>query len=429
MKIAYSEKIIPTEIGVNIAGYGSYDITVEKLDELHFSMLVMDDGSKKITFISYDLIGIDADWINDIRTEVAAVFGGTAADCMISCTHTHTGPHTRAYSGKPDVLNVECLETIKRLSIETAKELANKEFVDTDVYFYAQNCDKNRNRRYIGPENRCSFLPFRRDMEPMSNGVCDKEMGGLCFINKATQQPEYIIGNYAAHPLAGHCPGIGGHRISADYPGVFREYIKKETGAGCMFISGAAGDVVPHGHETGVDAINKVGTAIACAAIEGILIATRDAESFKLVSETLQSTSEFNKYRVRPHKNERVPAFYPEKTEVELEIQVVSIGDVCFIGVPGELVVELGLEMKWHSPFRKTFISYCSTGYFSYLCHGNALVSGGYEGGSQILDSHGGLKLVNSAVEGAYKVYERTFSNQSEWPENHHPPLVALKNI
>ena len=37
-------------------------------------------------------------------------------------------------------------------------------------------------------------------------------------------------------------------------------------------------------------------------------------------------------------------------------IQLVSVGDVCLIGVPGELVAELGLEMKWHSPFRKTFI-------------------------------------------------------------------------
>jgi len=99
------------------------------------------------------------------------------------------------------------------------------------------------------------------------------------------------------------------------------------------------------------------------------------------------------------------------------------------VGVPGELVAELGLEMKWHSPFRKTFILYCSTAYFTYLCHGNALVSGGYEGGAQWLDSHGGLKLVNTAVEGAYKLYERTFPDPAQWPENRPLPLVALKNV
>ena len=47
MKIAYSEKIIPTEIGVTIAGYAPYDTTVEKFDELYMTMLVMDDGNKK----------------------------------------------------------------------------------------------------------------------------------------------------------------------------------------------------------------------------------------------------------------------------------------------------------------------------------------------------------------------------------------------
>ena len=143
MKIAYSEKIIPTEIGVTVAGYGPYDTTVEKLDELYMTMLVMDDGNKKIILISYDLLGIDANWLNDIRSGVAAVFGGSPADCMVSCSHTHTGPQTREYVGLPDVLNLEYLKTVKQLSIDTAKEIAAKEFIETEIYFYAQNIKRS----------------------------------------------------------------------------------------------------------------------------------------------------------------------------------------------------------------------------------------------------------------------------------------------
>ena len=74
------------------------------------------------------------------------------------------------------------------------------------------------------------------------------------------------------------------------------------------------------------------------------------------------------------------------------------------MGVPGELLAELGQEIKWQSPFRKTFILYASTAYFDYLCHGNALVSGGYEADCQLCDSRSGLKLVNAAVDGLYEL-------------------------
>ena len=93
------------------------------------------------------------------------------------------------------------------------------------------------------------------------------------------------------------------------------------------------------------------------------------------------------------------------------------------------MVAELGLEMKWHSPFRKTFILYCSTSYISYLCHGNALISRGYEAREQITDSRTGLRLVNTAMDGAYTLYERTFPDTSAWPENQMPPLVSLKDV
>ncbi|MBR2873945.1 MAG: hypothetical protein IKB99_10655, partial [Lentisphaeria bacterium] len=73
-----------------------------------------------------------------------------------------------------------------------------------------------------------------------------------------------------------------------------------------------------------------------------------------------------------------------------------------FVGVPGEVLAELGQEIKWHSPFRKTFILYDSTAYFDYICHGNAFISGGYEAWSQLCDSRGGLQMVNAAVDGLY---------------------------
>jgi len=94
---------------------------------------------------------------------------------------------------------------------------------------------------------------------PICTGFADKELGGLIFIDTETHLPAYVIGNYAAHPLAGHSIGLGGRRISADFPGAFRDYITANTGAAAMFISGAAGDMVPKEDELGDDAGHLLG--------------------------------------------------------------------------------------------------------------------------------------------------------------------------
>ena len=211
-------------------------------------------------------------------------------------------------------------------------------------------------------------------MERIADGICDKELGGLCFFDKTSHKPVYVIGNYAAHPLAGHCPGIGGHRISADYPGAFREYIEAEVGAGCMFISGAAGDMVPRGHETGVAAIRRVGQALAQAAIDSMVLARRDANSFKLKNESLQCGIRKVTVKVRP--GHALQPDYTGRSTVDLEMQLVSLG-ICLVGR-----VNCWLnwtEIKWHSPFRENLYSLLPDRILQLSVPRNALVSGGYE--------------------------------------------------
>ena len=115
----------------------------------------------------------------------------------------------------------------------------------------------------------------------------------------------------------------------------------------------------------------------------------------------------------RQRSEARLSALRPShrgKTEYSLELQLLSIGDICLVGVPGELLAELGLEIKWHSPFRKAFILYNSTDYISYICHANALVSGGYEAKMQQIEYKAGLKLVNTAVDAMFEMHNDRIS-------------------
>ena len=113
--------------------------------------------------------------------------------------------------------------------------------------------------------------------------------------------------------------------------------------------------------------------------------------------------------------------------EVSLEIQCLSVGDVCFVGVPGELCAELGQEIKWHSPFRRTFIAYNATAYFSYIVPANFMVSGGYEGSSQRFSARGSLQLVNTAVDAMFELRESLYPSEGEpYPDGLCLPLVDI---
>ncbi|MDF2715940.1 MAG: hypothetical protein K0R28_2865, partial [Paenibacillus sp.] len=64
----------------------------------------------------------------------------------------------------------------------------------------------------------------------------------------------------------------------------------------------------------------------------------------------------------------------------EAEIQVIALGDLAIVGVPAELFVEFGLEIKRGSPFPYTIVNQLTNGSVSgYVCTQEAYRQGGYE--------------------------------------------------
>ena len=407
MKIAWFKKVISPEIGAYLAGYSLNDKSVAKRDDLYMTGLCADDGERKVLIISFDLLGLDEWYTRRIREKCAEILGISSEAVLFSCTHTHTGPECRLIKSKPEQLHTEYLENLEKWIIEDVTNLSN--YRECSVYFYSSKCDENRNRRYVTACNQATFTPHRREVVPIAAEYADKELGELCFIDTETRLPIYLIGNYAAHPLAGHAPGLGGITISADFPGVFRNYVTAETGAECMFISGAAGDLVPKEDEIGSAAVNQMGINLAKAAIGGLIDGPRNPGRFGMPEAKVGAKSKFVPVPVRKSKKNRFPEYYEGKDVIDLEMQVVAIGDVCFVGVPGELCCELGQEIKWHSPFRKAFIAYNSTGYLDYIGHANMLVSGGYEGNCQLFTARCGLLLLTGAADAMFELRDELY--------------------
>lgn len=428
MKIAWFEKVITPEIGTPIAGYSFHDVSMQKHDDLMVSGLCLDDGRSRALLVSLDLLALDGWYIRELRRDCAEILHTCPEQILFSCTHTHSGPEAATpLAPNHDKLNRPFIGRLKQIILDAVREL--KDFRECDAAFYSQKCDENRNRRYVTADNRATFTPHRREVVPMSSEFADKELGELCFFDAADGHLLYVVGNYAAHPLAGHSPGLGGQRFSADYPGYFRNYVTSQTGAGCMFVSGAAGDMVPREDELGLDAAEQMGIRLAKAAIGGAADCRRNWKRFKLEDPVLGGKVRSFTVPVRKKYRDRVPPEYQGKDDVTLEIQCLAVGDICFVGMPGEVCAELGQEIKWHSPFRKAFIAYYATSDFSYMAPLNFLVSGGYEGSTQQFGSLGGLELVCTSVKAMLELRNGLFPDppgMEAYPDRLDQPLVDL---
>ena len=404
MKIITFDLKITPPAGTEIAGYGPHDETWEIHDDLWLNGLILDDGERKAALLGFDLIGLEYPTVHAIRSRCAALLGTGEDAVVLSCTHTHGGPHTRRTWRIPD--NRPYCDALIENTITAFREALAKPWTEVAVFFYSGRACVNTSRRYCGPDNRCKTLFKHRELEPLSDGVTDPEIGMLFFRDAATGLPVEVLVNYAAHPLASHCRGLGGHAVTADYPSVIRQLIHDNTRSHCTFVSGAAGDMFPKDSEIGWQNLDAIAKPIVREVLLGMSNAFADPRRYRLDDPKLKTmiapyTAGFKPGYPREQLNPR----FQDKEEFSLELQLLSIGDICFVGVPGELLTEIGLEIKWHSPFRRAYVLYNSTDYLNYICPVNALAAGGYEAREQEMEYLAGLKLLNTAVKAMFELH------------------------
>ena len=88
-----------------------------------------------------------------------------------------------------------------------------------------------------------------------------------------------------------------------------------------------------------------------------------------------------------------------ERKPWELDVQVIALGDdVAWVGLPGEIFVELGLAIKEASPFRCTIIAELANGAIGYIPTKRAFEQGNYEPVSARCAPGSGELLAETAI-------------------------------
>jgi neutral ceramidase len=384
---------ITTPVGFAMWGYGARhdQPSVGVLDPLQARALVLAVGSEKIALVSLDLGRAPTRASTaTIRSRVKSATG--IEHLFLVGSHTHHGPVIELDNWPdPQHSYVRQLEQ----KITDAIVAAAKNLQPARLGVASKEVPYNRNRH------------TRREEKPV-----DRELLVL-RVEDSTGRPIAHAVNFAAHPTLLDSKLM---KFSADYPGALAALIEKETGAPCLFLQGAAGDLSAnplhlHGpHEFG-QALGREALALArslrCGAVEpGRLQVQEEAFRFKC---RVNLSNPFIKAGF-------VRAFFPElvnfyereyRDGVRPHLTVALLGKrMGFVGVSGEFFCEHALSLKRRARLEHLlFLGYCND-YQQYFPTIEAAAEGGYGAspGVSTAEVGAGEQMMNRALIHLYRM-------------------------
>ena len=222
-----------------------FEPTKGVLAPLTATALVVDDESTgdRVVIIGFDLVGIGIEQGRRIREMVGKAVGCVPENVLLNYQHTHAGPHPfddmSLHKLGGDLRNVSpanqsyiaCLPD----RLVSVAFLATQDMTPVRVGAGSGKAEGiSVNRRERTSDGRV-ILGWNRE------GILDTEVSVVRF-DQADGTPKVVLVGFPCHPvvLGGENPYVG-----PDYPGVVREVVEKSTGAVCIFLQGAAGNVLP----------------------------------------------------------------------------------------------------------------------------------------------------------------------------------------
>lgn len=333
------------------------------------------DGKDGWLLITSDVIGYRNDYVNEIRGLISKAIGLPPESIMISATHTHSGPATTQFGGEElSELDRNYLAQLNDKLVElavsandwaTADNLSNFEVAWTE----APDLASNRRIRNVQGE----WTNEWQDPFGAHPGYFDPTIMLLAVRNELEEMPDALVVNYGVHPVT---LGPGSLKISADWPGYMKDMLQAcgETRT-AIFANAGAGNINPRSCiGRGAELPRKMGEAVA----EAVIAATRklwpiDGDRVTSHSEPWEiiRTRDAMKAGNRPGRN--------KGDKIKSEIQVLRAGDLCIVGLPGELFSEYSRMIREAGPLPHTMVVSLANDYIGYLPTDEAQTQGAYE--------------------------------------------------
>jgi hypothetical protein len=400
--------------------------------DLWATVLVLADERGMAAVVDVDLVAVTPGDAQAIRAEVARVLGIALGKVRVAETHNHAGPPPSTWAWME-----EGAAPLKRYYEELpdmAASAAMTAFRQLRPARVAVGAGESRvavNRREAAPDGRMTTgVNF--------TGIIDPHVF-VVRIDGADERPVAAIVGYTMHPTT---MGPTNRYFSADWPGHLKRTVEGITGATCLFVQGATGNVGPgpEGFTDDARVIRRLGGAVGCEAARvhfglpiprmrfrhervwesgaplgkwvgvpepdpdpQVAVMTRDLR-LPLRPQPSVAGAEAEVEAARKRLNDlarhRAPAAEVEaatfvtkraamtlararafagRSELPVELHLLKIGPAVLAGIPCEPFAEIGLAIKSRSPFPHTWFGGYVGGWFGYIPVREEYPHGGYE--------------------------------------------------
>jgi len=419
---------ITPPLGIPLIGsYGKPSDDV--LDELYAKALVFDDGNNTLIIVSCDLLYTPLEEIaGPARKIITEKTGIPERNILICATHTHSGPEVftkskfrTAGDRPPPPIDRSYLDTLVK-KIAGSALIAYKDMRQVKIgAAKGQAPEIVYNRR---PKNKDGHVKMAFTLPPevratrkvvtepdgevrttfvMPDDKTEWEFGPVdpevCVLRVENMDGEIFASlvNFGCHPVTIY-PHLS-TAVSADYPAFVTSTVEGAEGGLCLFALGLAGDAVPY--DRGLVQCRQIGRAVGGEALRRLQFITTTDDI------TLNGIKKEVKFPTKQQSAEKTNGDDKIPEPVITEVQVLRLGDIYILGLPGEVLVEVGLEIKKRAGLENLFIVTLSNDAIGYVCHSAAYEEGGYEpaGATNLAKGAGeimieeGLELIGEIIQ------------------------------
>lgn len=429
LKVGTAITVITPPLGVPLAGYYHERGSDGVHDELFSRALVLEKDGVKAAIVSLDLISTRRSFVEEARRLIEAQTGIPGAHVMISATHAHTGPILPSLEpGKVEreAPKEEVIQYMKSLPGLIAKsvKIAHDSLQPALAHAVIGHEETLAfNRRFHMTDGSVGWNPGKLNPNIVKPaGPIDPQVP-VVFFETPEQKPIATYVNYAVH-----LDNVGGLKISADFPHTLTESMSKVLGPDhvTLWTAGTCGDI-NHVNvhwsrpQKGPENAARMGIVLAGEVLrrwpnllpagEGPLqvrsmivplpLAPIDRADIEAARVTVRTGNDSGRESfmelVNAYKVLDVHSYNGKP--IEVEVQVICLGDdLAWVSLPGEIFVQLGLDLKMDSPFKQTMIASLANGSIGYIPNRRAYPQGNYEVVSARCAAGGGELLVEAAI-------------------------------
>ncbi|HZP82470.1 MAG TPA: hypothetical protein VFB21_12590 [Chthonomonadaceae bacterium] len=404
LQAGIARAVITPPIGIAMSGFAGRGPAEGIHDELLATALALESGETRALVIAADLLYFPDPVTQEVKAEVARRTGVPASHILLCASHTHYGPTLTGDEGSELPADIAAYRACLPHTLAGIAQAALAQTQSVQIGFGVGESYIGVNRRERRPDGEIIL-----GQNPQ--GPCDRQVG-VIRLDTAEGQPFAALVNFACHPVS---PAGRMRVFTADYVGVMRQMVEAFTGAACLFLQGAAGNINPVEMRPSLEPLRRLGVMLGgevakvfedtrtAAAVSGIAVASRKVDlpgmTYPSISEgekqvsalraqvrqlEAQNDSEGTLWWVRRRLRQGEARLDSLRTGTPLppvpaEMTALRFGDVALVTAPGEIFTETGMAVKARSPLPSTcFVGY-TNGSIGYVPVPSAYPEGGYE--------------------------------------------------